>query len=142
MLPGNVSEPDTLRDAIARLAKVAPPGDGPKPTVVMDAGIAAESNLEWLDEQGCHWIAVSRGKKQPEPEGEPDFRPETKAGDEVKARKLEAGEKEVKLRVAGEGGKKTEDSILARQRRRFEEGLSRLHEGLAVKRRTKRRDKI
>ncbi len=141
VLPGNVSEPDTLRDAIARLAKVAP-GDGPKPTVVMDAGIATESNLEWLGEQGCHWIAVSRGKKQPEPEGEPDIRLETKAGDAVKAWKLEAGEKEAKLRVAGEGRKKTEDSILARQRRRFEEGLTRLHEGLAVKGRMKRHDKI
>ena len=67
------------------------------------------------------------------PKGEPDIRLETTAGGEVKAWRLEAGDKEKKLYVVSEGRKKEEDSILAAQRKHFEEGLAKLHEGLADK---------
>ena len=141
VLPGNVSEPATLRGAIERLARAAP-GGGPKPTVVMDAGIASEANLEWLSGEGYGWITIGRGKKPKPPKGEPNIRLETTAGGEVKAWRLEAGDGEKKLYVVSEGRKKTEDSILAAQRKRFEEGLAKLHEGLGVKGRMKRRDKV
>ena len=42
MLPGNVSEPATLEDALRRLELRC---NDKKPTVIMDAGIASEENM-------------------------------------------------------------------------------------------------
>ena len=51
---GNASEPATLKGMLSGLH--AAPGA----TVVMDAGIAAQSNLTWLREQGYHYVVVSK----------------------------------------------------------------------------------
>ena len=59
VLPGNVSEPGTLLDALDSLATEDEGED--KPTVIMDAGIATEDNLAALRERGFHWITVKRG---------------------------------------------------------------------------------
>ncbi len=45
ILPGNISEPATLADAIGRLERQSGGRGAPKPTVVMDAGISTEANL-------------------------------------------------------------------------------------------------
>lgn len=56
---GNVSESSTLKEILSTL-------DGDKkPTVVMDAGIFTADNIAWLNEQGYHYIGVSRQKKVP-----------------------------------------------------------------------------
>ena len=68
ILPGNISEPGTLQDAMGRLEAVCEDSSA-KPTVIMDAGIATEENLTWLRQQHYNWICVSReGQPQP-PEG-------------------------------------------------------------------------
>ncbi len=36
-------------------------GTAPKPTVVMDAGIASAESILWLGERGYDWIALGRG---------------------------------------------------------------------------------
>ena len=59
-----MSEPGTLEDALARLGAVCG-GTAPKPTVVMDAGIATEENILWLAERFYDWIAVSRQDTRP-----------------------------------------------------------------------------
>jgi hypothetical protein len=51
---GNASEPTTLKDMLCGLD--AAPGA----TVVMDAGISTEANLNWLREQGYHYVVVSK----------------------------------------------------------------------------------
>ncbi|MBS0621685.1 MAG: IS1634 family transposase [Verrucomicrobia bacterium] len=56
-LPGNISEPKTLQEAIAALNV---PGNLFKPTIVMDAGIATEENLTWLRDNHFHYIVVAR----------------------------------------------------------------------------------
>ena len=53
MLPGNVSEPATLEDAMRRLELRC---NDKKPTVIMDAGIASEENSTWLAKQGYDWL--------------------------------------------------------------------------------------
>ncbi|MCY4461945.1 MAG: hypothetical protein OXC26_16355, partial [Albidovulum sp.] len=141
MPPANRYYAARAQDAIARLSR-AGTGGGPKPTAVMDAGISTEENLTWLGGEGCRWITVARGRKPKPPKGEPDIRLETSAGDEVRAWRVEAGESEKMLFVCSDGRKQKEDAILARQRQRFEEGLSKLHLGLSVKGRMKRRDKV
>jgi hypothetical protein len=52
--PGNASEPTTLKDMLTGLH--AAPGA----TVVMDAGISTQANLDWLREQGYHYVVVSK----------------------------------------------------------------------------------
>jgi len=51
---GNASEPATMKDMLTGLG--APSGA----TVVMDAGIATEANLSWLQAQGYHYVVVSK----------------------------------------------------------------------------------
>ena len=68
-------------------------GTAPKPTVVMDAGIATEENIAWLGEPGDDWIAVSRGGKPPPPEGGPEALLITSAHHEVRAWRLASEER-------------------------------------------------
>ena len=58
--PHTASEPGRLEDALARLEAVCG-GTAPKPTLVMDAGIASAENILWLGERGYDWIALGRG---------------------------------------------------------------------------------
>lgn len=57
---GNISEPKTLEQMIGRIEGKT------KPTVVMDAGIATQANIEWLTAHEYHYIVVSRKQKQVE----------------------------------------------------------------------------
>jgi transposase len=67
-LPGNVSEPKSLKEAIEALSSAE---NLFKPTIVMDAGIATEENLQWLREHGYTYIVSARQKTAPtEIEGE------------------------------------------------------------------------
>ena len=94
ILPGNASEPGSLEGALARLEAVRD-GDGPQPTVVMDAGIASEANLAWLRQQGYDWICVSRAAKPDPPAGAAAATLATSAGHAVQAWQLaseDAGE--------------------------------------------------
>lgn len=63
LYPGNVSEPSTLQEMLAVLTDE-------KVTVVMDAGIATEKNIEWLKAANYQYIVVSRKAKIIMPENE------------------------------------------------------------------------
>ena len=56
-LPGNISEPTTLKEAVEALNE---PGQLFKPVVVMDAGIASEENLRWLKENQFQYVVSAR----------------------------------------------------------------------------------
>ncbi len=56
---GNVNEPKTLSEMLHDLEQEGS-GTGPKPTVVMDAGIATEGNITWLKEYHYPYLVVSR----------------------------------------------------------------------------------
>ena len=59
MFPGNQSEAATLPQMVTSMEKNLSK-DNDK-TIVMDAGIATESNIKWLRENGYHYIVVNRG---------------------------------------------------------------------------------
>ena len=141
ILPGNVSEPETLEEAMARLDAACGPQQH-KPTVVMDAGIASAANLKWLRKHGYHWVVVSCGAKPPPPEGKAELEVTTAANHEVRAWRLAEEAGEVRLYVVSEGKKATEDSILAMKRGRFTDALDRLHAGLSIPGRLKRYEKV
>ena len=148
ILPGNVSEPGTLQEALQRLAGTC--GEGAeRPTVVMDAGIASEANLDWLREHGWQWICVSREAKPDPPQGEPAAQLRTSVGYQVQAWPLpqaESGEdadseeagseadqapSELRVYAVSEACRQTAESILERHRGRFETALRNLHAGLS-----------
>ncbi len=130
--PGTAREPGRLEDALARLEAVCG-GTAPKPTLVMDAGIASAENILWLGERGYDWIALGRG-------GEVLLI--TSAHHEGRAWHRAAGKGAARLSVVSEGKKKAGTSILGLTRNRFETALERLHSGLPVKSHLKRYDRV
>jgi transposase len=62
---GNVSEPKTMEMMIDGLAGGDISGASfIKPTIVLDAGIASEENIQWLKDKHYPYIVVSRKKKK------------------------------------------------------------------------------
>lgn len=142
VLAGDVSEPSTLRSALERFEAEAGAGGGPKPTVVLDAGIATEANIVWLRERGYGWICVSKEARPAPPEGDAELTLTTSARQEVKTWKLEGDEEEVRLYAVSAAKRATEEALLTRHRARYEEALRRLDEGLRIPHRRKRYEKV
>ena len=66
---GNTSDCRTLLDAVADLQRVA--GPGPRPVVIVDGGMATESNLKALVEKGYDYVV--NGKRQTRTQFAADF---------------------------------------------------------------------
>jgi len=131
MFAGNVAEGSTLQDMLKGL-------DAPKGAlVIMDAGIATEANLAWLKDEGYRYLAVSRERSR---QFDPDQATEvlTRSQETVRLhRVLDKGGAEVRLYCHSAGRETKETAINARFVKSFEEGLTKLAEGLA-KRRTQK----
>ncbi len=83
ILPGDVSEPKTLRNAIRDLKL-----NGEHPTVIMDAGITTNENVAYLKDRGLNWIGVQRTKTPPVSTRKSDQIFQTSSQMEVRAWKL------------------------------------------------------
>ena len=105
VLPGNVSEPRTLKAAIARL-------NGSRPTIIMDAGIATAANLKVLREKNLPYLCVSRAKTPPAPERAPDHVLHTGSGVAVEAWRLERTASRVTVYMRSAARKHVSDSLL------------------------------
>ena len=138
ILRGNVCEPATLAQAISRLGQLL--GDGPRPTLVMDAGLSTAENIAWLRAQSYDWITVRRGGADP-PAQDPELSFRTRHGTAARAWRLRSADGESELCLWSEERQAKDDAILAKQRERFERDLQALHEGLTKKGCTKRYDK-
>jgi transposase len=125
LLPGNVSEPRTLIEAIKQLSSQ---DDLFKPTIVMDAGIATEDNLSWLRENGYTYIVSARQKAPSvEPQGDAVL-----AGrdNHVKVMELPVQDKEKWLYCESPAKAATATSMRTRAQQRFELDLEKLAAGL------------
>ena len=142
VLAGDVSEPSTLQAALERFEAEVGAGEGPRPTVVLDAGIATEENIVWLRERGYGWICVSREVRPAPPEGAADVTLTTSARQEVEAWRLDGDGEEVRLYAVSEAKRATDEAMLARQRTRYEAALRHLHEGLTIPHRRKQYEKV
>ena len=142
VLAGDVSEPATLRAAMERFEAEVGGGDRAKPTVILDAGIATQENIDWLRERGYGWTCVSREVRPAPPAGEADITLTTSAKQEVMAWRLTGDEEEVRLYAVSEGKRATEEAMLGRFRERYETALRHLHEGLTIPHRRKRYEKV
>lgn len=142
---GNASEPKTLKEMINGLEKK---GRNPnlfepqKATVVMDAGIASEKNIEWLKANEYPYIVVSRKRHRQFDEEEAVVVKQDK-GCTVKAQKvIDSKTDEVLLYCHSTQREKKERAINNRFTIRFEEDLEYLDAGLHLKNRLKKYDKV
>jgi transposase len=137
---GNISEPGTLMDMVHEVHGDAvgqqPPLPLEKPTVVVDAGIASEDNLTTLKSEGFSYIVVSRSNPAEIPD--PEFT-EIKKGIKVHSFKQDG---EVFLHCQSEAKTKKEQSMVSRSREKMEKELTNLRDGLSIKRRLKKYDKV
>lgn len=133
---GNAGEAATLAHMLDGLD--APPGA----TVVVDAGIASQANLEWLVAHGYHYLVVTRQRR-----GEID--PElaetltTRGGETLRVqRELDADTGEVLVYCESPRRREKEQAMQQRAAERFEQGLQQIAQGLHKKGGTKRYDKV
>jgi transposase len=141
---GNVSEPATFREIL----RVLPVKEVQQrclfenaPTVVMDAGIATNKNLEILGEEGFHYICVSRARPKEPVADELEVIREHEGSVLVRGRTIES-EGETLLYCESEGRARKEESMKALFQKRFEEGLSAIADSLVKKRGVKDYQKV
>ena len=136
---GNVSEPATLEKMVQHL-RSAPPAT--PPTVVMDAGIATEGNIDWLKAQGYPYLVVSRERnKQFDPQQATVIREEPGVRISVQ-RVINESTGEVRLYCHSTAREGKERGIAERFCTRLEAELQSLAEGLHQPRRVKDYDKV
>ena len=144
---GNVSEPKTLEAMIDGLS-IEDRGEGSlfKPTIILDAGIATEDNIEWLKGEEYRYIVVSRKKKTAIP---PDVSMvAVKLDDRDQTVLVEAGlsknkdADELELYCHSVEKEKKEEGIKNKFQERFEFELMKARNALDLKNGTKRYDKV
>jgi transposase len=138
---GNVSEASTLAEMIKELQTTGI-SISKKPTVVMDAGIATQDNIDWLKEHQYPYLVVSRKKHREFHEEESTI---VKQDEEctVKVQKvIDEDTGETLLYCHSSQREQKERAIGSRFTTRFEEALQHLHDGLTIKRRMKKYDKV
>jgi len=149
---GNASEPQTLAEMIEGLSE--PPLKQPegttqkqlfkqgRPTIVMDAGIATEDNINWLKKRQYPYLVVSR--KHHREFSEKDAKVVKKDKDcTVKAyKKINDETGEIELYCHSTRREDKERAIYNRFSTRFEEALDKLNAGLHKKGCIKKYDKV
>ena len=138
LFSGNQSEPETLLDMVNALYKKDPTKNN-KPTVVIDACIATDKNLEMLKGH-FHYIAVSRKKINPPLSDEFIVLKETKQN-KVEAQRL-TQEGDVFLYCKSKLKRQKEKSMQNRLKENFEAQLIHLSKSIHKKGCTKRYDKV
>ena len=129
---GNISDCNTLLDAVAELEQVAD-GD-PRPVVIVDGGMASQANLDALRERGYDYIV--NGKRRSRAEFANDFldldafrrvEGRGKAGEKqpVFVRRIPSGDETIVL-CRSSGRKQKEDAIQDNAERKLLEGLETL----------------
>jgi len=149
---GNASEPQTLAEMINGL-KGSPLRQAEsteqqqlfkqgKPTIVMDAGIATEDNLNWLKKEQYHYLVVSRKRHREFSEKEAVVVKTDKDCTVKVYKKINDKTGEVELYCHSTRRADKERAIYNRFSTRFEEALDKLDSGLHKKGCIKKYDKV
>ena len=151
ILPGNVSEPKTLLDALQSLqdeeivVRETEEADIQKRgiTVIMDAGIATEENLNMLFREGYDYIVVARNKPLESSEIDATELVTIKGSDDAKVEgALFEGLRENILLCKSSKRLAKESAMLSQYQERFEKGLENISASLTKKNGVKRYDKV
>jgi len=149
---GNASEPQTLAEMIKglkgspiRQAESTEPQQlfkQKKPTIVMDAGIATEDNMNWLKKEQYHYLVVSRKRHREFSEKEAVVVKKDKECTVKAYKKINDKTGEVELYCHSTRREDKERAICNRFSTRFEEALDKLDSGLHKKGCVKKYDKV
>jgi transposase len=138
-LAGNASEPQTLKTMIESLSIHA---FLIRPTIVLDAGIATEENLTWLRENKYTYV-VSARQDPPSVEFEGELIPVGDQHNFVKAALIrQNGNEENWLYCESEAKAAVASGMKQKFRKRFEDDLQRLNEGLSKPKGRKKHNKV
>ena len=133
---GRVDEHKTLAGMLEALE--APRGA----LVVMDRGVATEDRIGWLQQEGYRYLVVSRqGRRQFDAEAAVTVETASRRCLQLQKQVSEDG-KEVRLYCRSQERAEKEKGMVERFSRRFEQGLTRLSEGLSRPRAHKGVDKV
>lgn len=136
IFPGNAVEPDTLQTMLQDLA--GKPGS----TVILDAGIASEENIQYLIDHHYKYIVVSRKRKRVFDESKATVIKNI-PGQTVAAQRVLVEETgEVELYCHSELREKKEQAIQDSFSTKYEMALESLHQGLSKKGTTKKYPKV
>jgi hypothetical protein len=134
VLEGNVSEPGTLEDMLNKLSEANDGFDTDK-TIVIDAGIATEENIEIIKQKRFQYVAVSRKRLYPEDFWSGSTEKDLKLYDEkiVLKVKLVKRDGEAWLHCHSELKEAKERAILEKKLEKFEQELKKIRDGLMKK---------
>ena len=136
MFEGNVTESATLKEMITGLQ--APKGA----MVIMDRGIATESNIAWLVNQEYRYLVVSRERNR-QFDIDQSVEVVNKSGGSILVQRIVNEEgTEARLYCYSTERENKEAGITSRFVEKFESGLAKLATGLTLPRGEKRHDKI
>ena len=141
---GNTSEPKTLQEIIDALDK----GGASafflplKPTIVMDAGIATQANIDWLKEKGYPYLVVSRNRHRQFDDEHAVVVKEDNTSTVRVQKVIDPETGETLLYCHSSQKEKKERAISERFRTRFEAALRKLDQGLDKKGCLKKYDKV
>jgi len=130
---GNIAEAGTLQSMLEKISNK-------KAVVVMDAGIATEANIAWLNDNDYKYLVISRKRNQSLPDIEGVV---VKDDLENKITTfLLKNDQEAELYCHSQGVEKRSGKILEKYVNRFEEELQKIANGLQKKNGTKKYDTI
>jgi transposase len=136
MFAGNISEAGTLEEMLAGLD--APQGA----LVIMDRGIATETNIAWLIEHHYRYLVVSREQSRRFDAGQA-LETTTASEETIKIQRvLSEDGSEVRLYCRSEKRQEKETAMTGRFSERFEQGLAKLAACLAKPHGEKNRDQL
>lgn len=139
ILPGNASEPKTLEDMLKNLSAHQ---SLLKPIIILDAGIATESNLLWLRDNKYQYV-VSARQEAPSMELEGELVAVGDLKDLVKAALVKSSHGDEKwLYCESEAKAAVASSMKQSFRKRFEESLKKLAEGIVKPKGRKKYTKV
>ncbi len=141
LYPGNQGESKTLKQIIESLIEINP-ALAKNRTIVMDAGIANNENVEYLKENKFHYIVVNKGKKDFTTDDTDQMETIRKTDDyTIEVKRLEKDNEALLLcHSTARAGK--DYGIRNRQETIFLDRLQYFHDGLSQKNRTKSYPKI
>lgn len=124
MLPGNISEPSTLKDMLL--------GMETKATVIMDAGIASKDNIEYLKANGYKYIVVKRDSNLTMPDEVEPIVVKEALHNKVSVSLVKSNEnaEEVELYCHSSAKEEQNKLFVDKMSQRLEEELTKLNTGL------------
>ncbi|MDP2422843.1 MAG: IS1634 family transposase [Bacteroidales bacterium] len=142
---GNMSDSKTLCDMIDRL-RLATSSSSAKATVVIDAGIATEENLQLILSKGYDYVCVRRSnlKNYKQVSGGSIVRVRDKKNREIELERVLSSTNDMAyyLKVTSPGKGLKEKAMKSQFQQRFEDGLERIAQSLSKKSGIKRFDKV